>query len=239
MLKSTTPATPIALISSASPFRRIRNIGLGLGATLGLLTLGIGALHTKAGHPLLMSLAGLAGCPVGGATAEQVERVRRAAVASDRGEVPAPVRPALGFTLDQTTLRDVLSWASAKNLECNETREGTLLKCTGVPADALARPSSQGKLAEIAFGFTEAGTLVSVTTLYSHLDRQDASRVATHAKRQIENELGAPAKKAGSFDTVGTTATLSYRFKDYAADMTSTEVPGSGFVVREMYTSVL
>ena len=91
----------------------------------------------------------------------------------------------------------------------------------------------------MAFGFTPAGALVSATTLYSHLGDRAASSIATHAEQQIEQTLGTPAKRAGSFESVGTTATLSYRFKDYAADMTSTQVPGSGFVVREMYTSVL
>jgi hypothetical protein len=186
-----------------------------------------------------MKLAGAAGCPMGRAKPGQVEAVRRDAVARERGKDPAPARPALGFVLDLTTLADVRAWEAQIGVDCVEEREGTLVKCPSVPASAIGRPAEEGTLAELTFCFTPAGPLVSLTTLYSPRTADDTARIAADAKAGLERELGPAQREAGSFAELGTTATLSYRFRDYAVDMTTARVPGSGYVVRELYASVL
>ncbi len=216
---------------------RLKRLGIGLGAFLVVATAFIGFLHTKAGHPLLMQLAGVAGCPMGRADAAQVDAVRRAAVAKDRGTDPAPARPALGFLLDTTSLADVRAWEKKVGVECTAERDGTLVKCVDVPSVALGRPPSDGSLAELSFGFSPQGPLVAVTTLYSHRDADDASRIAARSETELAKDLGSPHKAAGSFVLVGSTATLEYRFRDYAVDVTSSRVPGSGYAVREHYMS--
>jgi len=234
-----TQTMPDAPVSKGLQKRHIRNALFGVVGTLGIATCAIGALHTKAGHPYLMRLASLAGCPIGGANATQTESVRRAAVARDRGAEVAPARPALGFELDRTTVLDVRRWAEANRIECTEYRGATFVSCTNVSPSALRLPASHGDASEVAFAFTPEGPLVSVTALYSHQNPVNAMAIATRAKAQMENNLGPAPQSAGSFEVPGGVATLSYRYRDYAADMTSARVPGSGFVVREAYTSVL
>jgi len=203
------------------------------------MTAFVGFMHTKAGRPILMSLAGFAGCPMGKASAAEVEAVRRAAVASERGTAGAPARPALGFVLDRTTLSDVRKWAEQVGAGCTEERQGTLVKCSGVAATAIGRPSWENAMTELSFGFSTQGPLVSLTTLYSHRSADDTAKIATDAGATLEKDLGPAHTVAGSLAQTGSVATLSYRFRDYAADVTACPVPGSGFVVRELYASLL
>lgn len=221
------------------PKRALRRALAGICGALLLSTLAIGALHTKPGRTYLMRFASFSGCPIGGASAAQTESVRRAAVAHDRGVDTAPFRPALGFQLDRSTVADVRAWASSHRIDCAEYREATYVSCAHVPAGALSLPSSNGELSEVSFAFTREGPLVSVTALYSHQSDVNASAIARRAKAEMEQQLGPAPKTAGSFDLPGGVATLSYRYRDYAADMTTARVPGSGFVVREAFTSVL
>jgi hypothetical protein len=218
---------------------RLRKIAFGTAGTFVLATAFIGFLHTRPGRPWLMKLAGVAGCPLGRANPARVEEVRRAAVAKDRGTDPAPVRPALGFALDTTTLADVRAWEKRQGLDCAEEREGTLVKCSEVPAAAVGRPSWEGPIAEVAFGFSPRGPLVNVATLYSRRGPEDTARIALDAKAALERELGKPHADAGSFAAAGTTATLAYRFRDYEVDLTASKIPGSGYAVREQYSSAL
>ncbi len=199
----------------------------------------MGFLHTKAGHPLLMKLAAVAGCPVGGASAAEVDATRRAALAVDRGTEPAPAHPALGFALDRAGVGEVRAWAARVGAQCVEERDATFVRCTSVASSALGRPGGEGAMTELAFAFAPTGALVSVSTLYSGRDPDDAARIARGAKEALEAELGPSPRAAGSFDAAGTTAALHYRFRDYAADVIATQVPGSGFVVREHYMSTL
>ena len=219
--------------------RVVVRAGLRVGAFLLVATAFVGFLHTKPGHPLLMRLAGIAGCPMGGASARQVDAARRAAVARIRGNDPAPARPALGFRLDETTLVDVRAWAQRAGVDCTEEREQTLVKCANVESAAIGRPVSEGTIAELAFDFAPEGPLASVTTLYSHRTADDTVRIATDIRDALTQALGPAHRVAGSFARSGTTAVLEYRFRDYAIDLTTSPVPGSGFAVREQYTSAL
>ncbi len=217
----------------------LRKLATSSAAVLLLATAGIGFLHTKPGRPLLMKLAGVAGCPLGKASPQRVEEVRRAALLKDRGTAPAPARPALGFELDASTLADVRAWEKRTGQDCTEEREGTLVRCRDVPAVAVGRPAWEGTIGEVSFGFSPRGPLVNVAVLYNHRAAEDTARIALDAKASLERELGSPHVDAGSFAATGTTATLSYRFHDYEADMTAVKIPGSGFAVREQYSSAL
>lgn len=241
----TGPARPDGVVRPKSAgvpkrhWRVVRIVASSLTVVLVALFAAIGFLHTKAGHPWLMKLAGVAGCPIGGATAAQVDATRRAAIAKDRGTEPAPAHPALGFLLDRSTIADVRAWEARVGASCVEEREATFVKCSSVVASAIDHPSADGALTELAFAFSPSGALVSVSTLYSRRTPEDAARIARQAKVALELDLGPAPSIAGSFDAIGTTATLSYRFRDYAAEVTETQVPGSGFVVREHYMSTL
>ncbi|HEY5374304.1 MAG TPA: hypothetical protein VIK01_11495 [Polyangiaceae bacterium] len=60
---------------------------------------------------------------------------------------------------------------------------------------------------------------------------------------QMKEQLGTPTHEAGS-RTAGYlasgpmhTATVEYRFKDYIADLSATNIPGRGLLMREHYMS--
>jgi hypothetical protein len=208
-----------------------------MGAVFLLLFAGIGALHVRGARPLLMKLAGIVGCPMGKATATQVDTVRRNAVTGDIGASNAPSQPAFGFALGLTKLADVKAWQRRHNLSCEEAREGSFVKCLDVPAADLGNDASFGSLTEVAFGFSPQGALNAVSTLRSGLEPEAAMHLGQAVAMNNRLLLGPASKSAGSFSAASGTATASWRFADYSADVTVTQVPGSGSVLREQRLS--
>jgi hypothetical protein len=217
--------------------RRIKRAAAGVLGFVFTMTALIGFMHTRAGRPLLMKLAGVAGCPVGHASAAQIEAARLAAVARERGATPAPARPAFGFELDGSTLADVRAWERRGGISCSEERGGTFVRCDDVPASAIGMTLGDGAVTEVAFGFAPSGRLVTVTALTERRDAGSATRLAEVSRQALASALGAPTTEAGSFARVGGTATLRYRFSDYSADLTASRVPGSAYAVREQVMS--
>jgi hypothetical protein len=206
---------------------------------------GLGLLHAPFAKPLLATLGG--GCPVGNVSPSVVEAARRDAIRATRGSGEAKTRPALGFALDEMTLERVRAWARAANVRCDEKREGTVLKCTDVPASALlanAGASDTATIDDITFGFSiEGKRLVNVTTLRSNLVAHDAAARMRAIVSALAATLGEPTTAAGEatpelFErTPFATAAVSYKFHDYLADVSSTAIPGRGVVLREHYMS--
>jgi hypothetical protein len=221
---------------------RVKRVIARTAATLAAATLGIGVLHMPFARGLLMRAGG---CPMAGAkmTPAQMDRARRMSVATtETGEV-APARPALGFTLDATTLADVHSWAKRNHIDCDDVRDG-LVTCANVPPGALARPDVEKPVDELSLAFDVHGHLVNVTTLRSHLGPDDAARSARDITAALEGSLGVARKVAGDFAPPrlarpgpASLATRAYRFRDYVADVTAMNVPSAGLAVREHYMS--
>jgi hypothetical protein len=200
-------------------------------AGLGLIAL----LHLPFARPLL---ARVAGCPFDRVTPRQVELARESALRRLRGTGVAPARPALGFTLDRTTLGDVREWARREGVRCEESRQSTLVKCDNVPASVLA-PGAAGSFDEVAFGFRIADRqLMNITTLCGGLDASAAAARLSETATRLERELGAPAaKRLPAGWTAAGPAFISYRFRDYLAEASAMRVPSHGVVVREHYVS--
>lgn len=208
-------------------------LAVGLGATAML------GLHSRAGRPLL---ARISGCPAAKVSPVAALQARDEAVARTRGDGAAPARPALGFALDEARLPDVQAWASARGVTCVESRGGTLLKCSDVPARSLPRPrDSHAVYTEIAFGFrADDGALTAVTALRSDLPGDAAGQEV----RALADALGAEMKAAptarGDATALGrarwASASLTYRYSDYLLDVGATTLPG-GVSIYERYTS--
>ena len=196
----------------------------------------IGLLHLPAARPLL---AWLGACPVR-ATPVATERARARALVRLRGTVAAPTRPALGFTLDTTTLADVRAWAAGHRLACAASMQDTLLKCDGVPAAAI--PGAKAPVDEVAFGFRASdGRLASVTTITAGLAASAASARLTATAASLSAAIGAPTARhlpSGAWDAAGPVL-VAYRFSDYIAGVSAMPMraPGRGVVLREYYTS--
>ena len=200
------------------------------------------ALHTPQARGILVKLGG---CPMGRASATQVEEARRVAALPSRGEFPAPVRPAAGFMLDVTTRGAVDDWAARYEVSCQEKREGALLLCADVPPRAIGRPDGVA-IAEVAFAFTPrpALRLVNLTVMHRPSAANAAVRELVAVTAALHDALGAPIGEAGERTAahVGAlpyaTAAVAYRFRDYFADVSSTNLPRQGVMLYEHYMSV-
>jgi len=201
-------------------------------ATVGL----IGMLHMPFARGLLMRLGG---CPVGNASLAEMEPRRHEIVDKERGATPAPARPALGFTLDKTTHAELDAWAERSHVSCREERKA-LVFCKDVPAAALGLPDVDGPVSEVHFGFYTKGTLFDVSTI-----RNEATpRKAQEVESRLEAQVGPPQQKSGSFDDahlalagIRSLASVSYKYRDYFAEVIAMRFQEGGLVVREHFMS--
>lgn len=206
----------------------------------------IGVMHAPFARSVLMKVSG---CPVGHASAADIENVRKASALQVRGDAaaPAPSRTALGFAIGRTTRAEVVTWANEHGLRCEAKREESVLACTDVPATFLPekRDESDGRISQLVFGFTVADArLVNVMAMSNELRPGDAAFRATHAFDRMKRELGAPSSADGDFTAERlsrggfATSTVSYRFTDYIANLTATSFDNRGVMLREHYVAV-
>jgi hypothetical protein len=209
---------------------------------VGTLVVGfVGVLHAPFARPLLMKIGG---CPVGKASAAEIEEGRMAAVRKARGTDPAPARPALGFSLDAATPEDVHAWAARHDVSCTDKREGMLVTCKNVEARTLGdRPGETGTIDEVSFAFRPSDRkLVNVTAMSFALTPEEAVRRTHAGTARLSGALGA-GETAGEvsnerFASGGfATATTSWNFRDYMADVTTTSFGTRGVAVREHFIS--
>jgi len=205
-----------------------------------VLTLLVGLLHTPLGRPLLARLG--VGCPVQ-ASPEDTERARLASARATRGTEASPAQPALGFALDQMTSEDVQAWADRNHVECSEQRSGTLLNCKGVPESALGGRGG-GSVDELQLMFSpNSKRLVNIATTQYGLKADEALAQMSSVVRGLQGQLGKPTRELGQRTATYLesapykTALVRYRFKDYQADVTATNLPGKGTMLREHYMS--
>jgi hypothetical protein len=205
-----------------------------------VLTLAIGLLHTPLGRPLLARLG--VGCPVQ-ASPEDVERARLQSAHATRGTEASPAQPALGFVLGKMTIKDLSAWADRERVSCDETRSGTVLTCKDVPERALGGRAGR-VVDELVLAFSPVTQrLVNIATTQYGLDANTAAAQMSAVVASLEQQLGKPTREAGerSGNYLASrpmrTALVRYRFSDYQADITATNLPGKGTMLREHYMS--
>ena len=217
----------------------LKRVSISVASLLVALTLVGGFLHTKAGRPLLARLG--VGCPVK-ASPEAVEAARIKSARSQRGTETTASRPALGFALDHMTLTDAKAWADKQRVACEDVRKG-LLRCTEVPVAALGGTGGP-VINRLDLGFTVADErLVNISAWRNGLSSEVAAAQLNAVVASMKAQVGEPTREAGSrsanYLASGPmhTATVHYRFKDYIADVTATNIPGRGLSLREHYMS--
>ena len=218
---------------------QLKRVSCYVAAALALLTLCGGLLHTRAGRPLLARL-GL-GCPMK-ASAEDIESARFESARAQRGTRTALARPALGFALDGMSRSDVEAWADAHRVSCEAVRAG-LLRCSDVPVTALA--GTGPAIERLDFGFSlGTGRLVNLSAWRAGLSSSAAAAQMNAVVASMQEALGEPTRAAGSrtaqYLAAGPlhTAVVQYRFKDYIADVSATNIVGRGVSLREHYMVV-
>ena len=220
--------------------QRLGRAAIWSGSIACALVLLVGLVHTRVGRPLLARL-GLGGCPMA-ASAEDVEHARIASARATRGIARSPSRPALGFQLDSMTLADVEAWAERHHVVCESARSDTLLRCASVPAGAIGEAGPE--VDALTFGFVPTTLkLVNITAVRHGLDGEHAATQLEAIASYLRSELGTPEKalgeRTGAYLSGGDlrTAIVTYRFSDYIADVTATNIPGRGLILREHYMS--
>jgi len=220
-------------------WRRLRWAALVAGG----LTAVVGALHLPAARPLLGALG--MGCPVRKVSAEQVDAVRRPALRALQGAAPASRRPALGLVLGSMREGDVRGWVQRAGLSCADGGRGMrVLLCRDVPPSALGLAADDGPVDDLALAFDSGGSLVAVDALRRGLSADAAAGAGAAIERRLTAALGPPAEAAGEWSAghLGggpcATSLLRYRFRNYLAFVTATQVPGQGVLLREQYMSV-
>ena len=208
------------------------------GLVLAVVAFG-GAVHIKALRPFFSRLG--IGCPAWGAKAGEVAATRERGLAVLRGATTAPSRPALGVVLDETTQDAALAWAKGGGLDCKDKTMGLAnFACTGRSVRVFGE-AGIGKDV-LSLSFDARHRLILVDVLRRELDGASAERTLTSTRARLVAALGEPMEQAGELSGAYLaggpmhTATYRYRFADYLAFVTATNLP-SGICVHETYQS--
>jgi len=218
---------------------KLIRVAIYVASLLAALTLVIGVLHTKAARPLLARLG--MKCPLQGSAAD-VEAARLKSARAQRGTEAATSRPALGFSLDGMTLSDVKTWAAKNHVSCDEVRKGSFLRCSDVPESALG--GSGPTVSQLDLGFSPTSQhLVNVSAWRSGMTSAAAAQQMNAVVASMKEQVGPPTNEAGDRSAAYLaaapmrTAVVEYRFSDYSADLSATNIPGRGLMLREHYMS--
>lgn len=202
----------------------------------------VGVLHTSLGRPLLMRLGG---CPISIAPQADVEKARREALERERGAALSPEKLALGFMLSSTTLHEVEAWADANGLPCKRKREDAVLVCNDVPARAFKASLGSATASEVLFSFRLADKkLLSVSVWRYGLAGDAASTELGLLSRGLKSKLGEPQRDLGGRGAADLTASayattvIDYKFRDYTASVSTTNIPGKGVELHEEYLAI-
>ena len=227
----------------------------GVAATLTAATLavgGIGFLHTPMGRklPIGRKLLGWMGvpCPIDTThlTAARVEQSRQLGVQALRSKQAAPARPALtGLRLDETSEAESAHWAQVHGISCHLLVRGMhFLKCEEISAGSFGITPGHSPIQTLTLAFNPSGRLVAVDIFRRKLGAEEASAVMLDLSLRLRSRLGAPTEARGALTPASLggdimkTAYVNYRFRDYLAMLTATNIPWSGGVaVHEQYSS--
>lgn len=204
----------------------------------------IGLLHTKVGKPLLMKMGG---CPAGFATRDEMEDIRKYAVANTTSAAAgeASVRPALGFVLDTTTEDEAKAWAAKNKVTCETNDQLGQIICDNVPASAVGQTATLPAIEQLTLAFNRDKKVVNILALRHGLSSQDAYAVYMSRVNALQKDLGAPVTQrapTGSdyFDKeILISSSAEYRFKNYESEVSATTMVDKTVTVREHYLSTL
>ncbi|MBS2019389.1 MAG: hypothetical protein JST00_41385 [Deltaproteobacteria bacterium] len=227
---STGPTEETAPKKSLRPL--LYRAGIAAGAAFAIMA----ALHTPAVRAKLLGAS--AGCPWGKPPdPKELEENRKAVAAKMRTDRRATARPAFGFALDRTTKAEVLAWGKAESRTCTDELGGAAIRCEASDAE-------KGVVRDAFFRFDPQGKLVGVDLMREGTDPEAAAALVGKLESEVSNAAGKPSSTRGtvSGQHLGSgylsQAAFEYRFADYAADISATNLGAQGIVVREQYRSL-
>ena len=156
---------------------------------------------------------------------------------AQRGAERAKSRPALSFVLTRSTKADVAAWASARGVTCTEELAKTALRCREIPVDG-------GTIRDLYVRFEPSGALVGVDAIRDATSGDAAIALVDAIAKTIARDAGEPSATRGETsgaalerDTYASRA-IEFRFRDYSADVSATNMGEGGLVVREQYRAI-
>lgn len=224
-----------------SPRRGLRRYAMPSVAALTVAIGLVGAMHLKAARPVLAMLG--VPCPVDNTTAEQVSALRASGLAHLRADQFAPARPVPGgFVLDGTTAEEAARWAHENGIACDDVKHGySYLRCRGVDANKLGLAGPP--ISELWLSFGPSGHIVGIDVYRRGMSASDTTAAWDGARDALRNALGMPTLTMGDASpevlsrSPLQTARFQYRFSDYVAIVTASNLPYAGLAVREQYMS--
>lgn len=229
--------------------KRILRWTLGVGLGLPLAFVGVvGFAHTKHGRFLLPYLPGMGACPLGydqALSGEKLDAARATALRPLKGEEKAHARPALGFSLDETSRADVAAWAAEHGVTCAPD-EGSALptehstRCRDVPQGAL--PGATGDVGELFLQFDSHDRLVALRASRVGVTAEDAVSGYSSRAAELTRAVGAPSAQVGEREASYLGQPLrqlsaTYAFSNYLATVRATNV-GARINYDESYQSI-
>jgi hypothetical protein len=204
-----------------------------VGGLLALTAL-VGVAHTPIGRPLLAWMARTAGCPFPTARREvdatEAEALRRAVVERGRGDKAAAARPALGFSLGETTPLDVAAWAKTHGITCASDRSGAGLRCDAVRGEALPAPIGTAMTGELRVGFTPAGRLSGLQWQVRAGTLEDASWLVRKAESLLAAAGPASERRDADLSQTFLQKRVRFAYADFVGEAVATNL-GDGFLV--------
>lgn len=222
-------------------------LGVGLGVPLAFVGV-VGFAHTKHGRFLLKYLPGMGACPLGydqALTGEKLDAARSAALLPFKGTTAAPARPALGFTLDETTRADVDQWSAEHGVRCSADTGSALVpqhstRCRDVPRAAL--PGAMRDVGDLFLQFDSHDRLIALRASSAGVSADDAVAEYSSSDTALARAVGAPGTRTGVAEASYLAEPMRqlssrYAFSNYLAEVRATNV-GSRIVYDETYQSV-
>lgn len=224
-------------MSETTPKKRRRSRLAAILAVAGAACAVMVMLHVPSLRTRVLGAAG-GGCPWDKAPSQKDrEEHRKHMAATMRTDRRATARPAFGFELDRTTKDAVLAWGKSENRTCTDEMAGAAIRCEA--ADA-----AKGVVKDAFFRFDPQGRLVGIDLMREGTDPENAVALVTKLETDVTKAAGEPSSKRGELSGAHLGAgylsqtAFEYRFTDYAADITATNLGGQGVVVREQYRSL-
>jgi hypothetical protein len=196
-----------------------------------------GALHLPAFRPALAWIADATGCPVSlnGADPVALEAHRSAIAHARSGTDEARSRPALGFELGRTNRADVQRALETRGAECESLSEGAVLRCRV--------PGSDDRTGELDahVQFDPSHRLVAVDLWRTARSGEDALHLFEHENARLRREVGEATRTSGNADAGYLAekpfrrAAREYRYSDYLAQVSVTNLGQHGIRLREQY----
>jgi len=226
----------------AAPESRWKRVAT-IAAVLSVAVVGVGGvLHLPFARGLLRRAGG---CPIGiEASPQQFDKAHQAALASQRGSTMAPARPALGFTLEQTTRAEVQAWADRGKVSCTTGRQ-KILSCESIAPSLLGVSEVEGPVTTMSFAFDARDRLVDISAIRMQMSPAAALAASNQIAGDLAKQLGATHTQSAPFDAnqmskkgIASLASITYRFRDFAVDVVFMQFEHDGLVLREHYASI-